>query len=159
MSLLANDTFLDINNLLGGLYSTNTTPVRRAYRQRPNRATLRNTSDRLDPRVDILKNDEGYQLIAELPGISKEQLSVTVEESTLTIETKSVEQQTDSKPDEEKGQYLRRERLNGNFRRSFDLGQDIELSDIKASFKDGLLTLDIPKQKEQTPTSRNIDIH
>lgn len=148
MTLLARDKFFD--SLWDGFYS----PYTRTYRQRPNVATAKTNDGALSPKVDIVKRGDNYQLIAELPGVSKNQVSVTLDDTTLTIESKPTQQQESTDTTE----LIRRERHHGIYRRSFDLGQDIELSDIKASFKDGLLVLDIPKQKEQEPASRRIDI-
>jgi HSP20 family protein len=148
MTLLANDNFFELDNFFSGLRA----PYRRAYARRPFKATAQETQTEISPKIDIIKKDDAYQLVAELPGITKDQLNVTVEESILTIEATQAEKN-------ENTQYLRQERHPGKFRRSFDLGQDTELSDITANFRDGLLILDIPKQKEEVPTTRRIDIH
>lgn len=109
----------------------------------------------LSPRVDIQEHKDSYELIAELPGIEKGNISVTVEDSTLTI-TASAERLDDENNDRK---VLRRERRLGKYQRRFDFGDGIEEAAINANFKDGLLTLSIPKLKEAEAEKRQIDIH
>jgi HSP20 family protein len=124
----------------------------------PSRAREATNDASFSPRVDIYDNGDSYQLIAELPGISKDNIAITVDDSTLTIEAHhpSTDEQSDKQP---AIKALRRERQLGKYTRSFNLGQDIEQSDIKASFNDGLLTLTIAKLKEDIVQARNIEIH
>lgn len=154
MTLLSNNTLFDLNTLLSGAYSPHPLSTRRGQRKAPLSSVANETKPTYSPAVDIIKQKDHYLLVAEIPGISKEQISVSVDNSTLTIETKPDNTQTKK----EDIHYLRRERTLGTFHRSFELSQGIEQSDITATFKDGLLSLKIPIQKEEK-TARRIDIH
>ncbi len=107
------------------------------------------------PRVDISDIGESYELVAELPGIDKSNIFVTIEESDLIIETKSAAKEAeDNKP-----LNIRQERYSGNYKRSFNLGENVDHSSIKAQFKDGLLILTIAKKKEVVQKPTTIEIH
>src|SRR6478735_10329081 len=95
------------------------------------------------PRVDIKDKNDHFEITAELPGIDKNNLSVKLEDGVLTIEASHDEEKTEEK----EGRVIRKERRTGTFVRSFTLGSDVKEEDIKASFKDGLLTLSAPKAK------------
>jgi HSP20 family protein len=97
------------------------------------------------PAVDVREEDEQYVVEAELPGMTEEDVQVDVDEDTLTIASKRQEQS-----EEKKEGYLRRERRTTAFRRSFALPPDVEESKIDAAFKNGLLTVTLPKGKEST---------
>ena len=106
------------------------------------------------PRVDIKEAGDHYEITAELPGVDKKDIHVHVNDGVLTLEAQTV------KEDEEKvkGKVIRQERRYGKFMRSFNLGTDVQESDIKASFKDGVLTLQAPKIAEKAPERRRIEV-
>ena len=112
------------------------------------------TSTFFAPRVDIKEAGDHYEISAELPGVAKENIHVHVTDGVLTLEAESTQEDKEEKD----GKVIRQERRYGKFMRSFNLGTDIEESDIKASFKDGVLTLAAPKAKEKVPERRRIDI-
>ena len=112
------------------------------------------------PRVDIYEQEDSYQLIAELAGFSKENINITVDDSVLTIEANNEVVASDEVETEQpKAKVLRKERISGKFARSFNLGQDINAAGIQAEFKDGLLTLTVPKVEESVKKPLQIDIH
>ena len=92
------------------------------------------------PRVDVQEKADAYHLEAELPGLTENDFTVNVEHNLLTIA--SEQERTDER--EAEG-YVIRERRSGAFRRSFSLPQDVDADHIGATFKDGLLTLTVPK--------------
>lgn len=149
MNRIARDTFFDLDQFFNGFGPT-------AVRKPANGDITANTNKEraYTPRVDIAENDQHYQLVAELPGISKDNISITVDESLLRIEASNEPGQ-----DEQAGKVLRSERRFGKFIRSFNLGKDIDLEEINASFKDGLLILTVPKAKEVQPAVQKIEIH
>lgn len=106
-----------------------------------------NTSCRIP--VDIYEKDGDVNLDFELPGISKENIAINLENNTLTIQG---EFEKDEEIDENK--YYRKERYVGNFSRSFTIPTAIEQKDIKAKFEDGILNIAFPKQKEATPKKK-----
>lgn len=93
-------------------------------------------------RVDVREASDRYVIEAELPGINREDLSVEVSNNLLTISVEAKKETEDNKSG-----YIRRERRFGSMKRSFSL-EGIREADITAQFKDGLLTLDLPKETE-----------
>lgn len=104
------------------------------------------------PPVDIYEKDDSVFFEAEVPGFSKENLSVDVKGKIITI---SGEREEDEKI-EEKNSY-RRERRYGKFERSFQLGFEADNSAVKAEYKNGILKVEIPKPEEKKV--KQIQIH
>lgn len=99
-------------------------------------------------KTDIKELDNGYQLVMDLPGFTKDEIKASLENGYLTI---SAQKGLDKdEKDKESGRYIRRERYAGACSRSFYVGEDIEQADVKAEFKHGILTLFVPK-KEAKP--------
>jgi len=107
------------------------------------------------PRVDIEEVDDYYEITAELPGVDKKDIHVHVKDGILTLEAETVQEEKEKK----QGKVIRQERRYGKFMRSFNLGTDVQESDIKASFKDGVLTLEAPKIVEKVQERRRISVH
>jgi HSP20 family protein len=96
--------------------------------------------------IDVSETDEGYRVQATLPGFQPEHVDVTVTDGVLSIEAKRSEEKT-----EEKGRYLRREVFSGNYRRRLTLPGDVKPEDIKASFENGVLTVQVPRVPKPEP--------
>ena len=92
------------------------------------------------PRVDVIDRENEIFIRAELPGVSKENLEVSLHEGILTLSAS-----TQKEEQEEKGQYYRRELSRGEFQRTIRLPGPVESEKAKASFKDGILELTLPK--------------
>ncbi len=105
-------------------------------------------------RVDVKDTGEAYELTAELPGMKKEDVSLSYENSYLTIEAKK-EEPKDEK--DEGGNYIRRERSTGSMSRSFYI-DGIDETKASAEFKDGVLKVDLPKRAKEAEVSRRIAI-
>ena len=103
-------------------------------------------------RTDVMDNGDAYVLEAELPGFTKENISIDIENDCLTI---TAERKNEEK--EEKKNYVKRERVYGRFSRSFDVS-GINVDGITASFQDGVLKLDMPKKVETVPPVRKLEI-
>jgi HSP20 family molecular chaperone IbpA len=103
------------------------------------------------PAVDIVENDVGITLLADMPGVSRERLAVKVDGDNLTIEGSAEV----SVP--EKLELLHSEIRNPHFRRSFTLSRELDPSRIEASLKDGVLRMHIPKSEEARP--RRIEVN
>jgi len=106
------------------------------------------------PRVDIKEADDHYEITAELPGVAKEDIHLHVRDGTLTLEAETTKEDKEEKD----GKVIRQERRYGKYMRSFNLGADIKEEDIKAAFKDGVLTLSAPKLVEKEPERRRIEV-
>ena len=118
-------------------------------------------------KVDVKDQGTAYELTADLPGVSKENISLNYKNSYLTIKTtvaKEVNSDTkddkaakDTKDEKPADKYLRRERYSGAMQRSFYI-DNVDKDNIKASYKDGVLTVVLPKlTKQQSATQISID--
>lgn len=100
--------------------------------------------------TDIKESDSEYEMTVDLPGFKKEDVSVSLENGYLTIAAeKGIENDESENKDSKKGSYIRRERYSGSCRRSFYVGESLEVEDIKAGFNHGILKLMIPKKAEK----------
>ncbi len=106
------------------------------------------------PKVDIVDQEKQYKIKAELAGVDKDKLSITLEDGVLSIRA-SMEQETS---DEEGGKVIRRERHAGSYMRSFNVGHNISEEDISAKFENGLLELTIPKREEVAQKRKQIEV-
>ena len=106
-------------------------------------------------RTDITEKDGVYTLTAELPGFKKEDIKIDIHGDRLTI---SAERKNENDEKDDKGNYVYRERSYGAYSRSFDL-TGIRAEDITASYTDGVLKLELPKQEETKPEPRRLEIH
>ena len=105
-------------------------------------------------KTDIKESDEGYKLMIDLPGFTKDEVQVTLKDGYLTI---SAEKGLD-KDEQEKdtGRYIRRERYSGACSRSFYVGEAVTEEDIKANFQHGILTLNVPKKDAKAVNAKKI---
>ncbi|MBR6309320.1 MAG: Hsp20/alpha crystallin family protein [Lachnospiraceae bacterium] len=111
--------------------------------------------------TDIKETDHGYEMLIDLPGFAKEDVKVELNDGYLIVSAEKGfdKNESDSKEDAKKGKYIRKERYSGSCKRSFYVGDAITQEDIKASFKHGILTLDIPKKdKKALDTAKYIAI-
>ena len=92
-------------------------------------------------KTDIKETDNSYILDIDLPGYKKEDIKVDITDGYLTINAKA----SNEVDEEEKGKFVRRERFVGECSRSFYVGEDVKEDEIKASFKNGILNLEVPK--------------
>ena len=107
-------------------------------------------------RTDIKENKHDYSIIMDLPGYEKEDIKVDIDNGYLNVSASM----NKSNDEEEKGKFVRRERYFGECSRSFYVGDEVSDKDIKASFKNGILTLTVPKVEEtkEIPEKKYIDI-
>ncbi len=96
-------------------------------------------------KTDIVEKDGKYELTMDLPGYDKSDIQIEVEDGYLTVTAKREE----SENEEKEGKYIHKERYYGECSRSFYVGEDVNEDEIKASFKNGTLCLEFPKQEEQ----------
>lgn len=105
------------------------------------------------PAVDIFEGQNELVVKADLPDIKPEELDIRVENNILTIRG---ERKFEKKVDEKN--YLRVERSYGSFARSFSLANTVNAEAIKADYKDGVLTLTIPKREEAKPKQIKVNV-
>ena len=106
------------------------------------------------PAVDVAETDTAYQVKAELPGIRKEDLDVTVDDGVLTIKA----EHNDNQEQVENGQLIRQERSHGKFVRSLRLGANVDEETITAEYRDGVLHITLPKAKEVQPRKVEVSV-
>jgi HSP20 family protein len=105
------------------------------------------------PQVDILETDDGIVIQADLPGVNKEDVSVEVKENILSL--KGIRNEEFTVPDD---RYYRRERCCGTFERSFAMRSVIAPDTIRASFKNGVLKIELPRFEQERPKKINVNI-
>ena len=105
------------------------------------------------PRVDIEETASGYVIRADLPGMDKKDVSITVENGSLRIEGEKKDGTT-----REKGRYYHFERSFGKFSRSFALPEDTDAEKITAAMKNGVLELTLPKTERAKPKSIEVTV-
>ena len=105
------------------------------------------------PAVDIYEAENEIVLKAELPGITKKDVSVEVKDNVLTL---NGERFPEAEINEEK--YYRKEICFGTFERSFTLQERIQPEQIKATFNNGVLTVKIPRPQVETPKQITVDV-
>jgi len=101
------------------------------------------------PAVDILNEEDNIILNVELPGVAKENISVNIDERILTIKG-----ERNAKSDEKTDNYYRRERVYGEFKRSFSLSDDIMTDEVSADFKDGILKVILKRDNTKKETKQ-----
>ena len=105
------------------------------------------------PAIDITEDNDAFVVVADLPGLTKKDISINIKENMLTV---SGERKIEKK-DENKN-YCRTERRDGIFKRSFQLTDQVISDKITASFKDGVLTVTVPKAEEVKPKEIEIKV-
>jgi HSP20 family protein len=106
------------------------------------------------PSADISETEKEYLIRAELPAVKKEDVKVTVDSGTITIEGERKQQK-----EEKNEKFHRVESLYGNFTRSFSLPEDINVEGIRCDNKDGVLTVHIPKTlAAEKPKAKQIKV-
>jgi len=106
------------------------------------------------PKVDIFEESGKYRIVADLPGVARENIKLTLDEGLLTLEAR-LERENKR---EEKGKVIRRERFSGCYLRRFDLGDNIAEEDVQAEFNNGVLTLEVPLLEPHNHSARHIEI-
>lgn len=105
------------------------------------------------PRVDIHETDKQYTIEAELAGMNDKDVELAVKDDVLTLKGEKKEEKKEEKKD-----YLRTERSYGSFERSFALPDGVDRDKIDASFKNGVLTITLPKTEKAQKEAKNIPI-
>ena len=105
------------------------------------------------PKVNVYEYDDKVGVVAEIPGLDKKDLSVEVEDGVLTISGDK-----HGLFDDKGAKVIRRELKHSSFKRSFELGELLDGENIKASFKDGLLSIEIPKTEPELPKKTSVKI-
>ena len=105
------------------------------------------------PKVNVYEYDDKVGIIAEIPGLNKKQLEVSVEDGVLTISGDK-----HSAFENEGAKVLRRELKQSSFKRQFELGDLLDGENISANFKDGILSVEVPKLEQEQPKRHTVKI-
>jgi HSP20 family protein len=104
-------------------------------------------------RMDVSENDKEYQVLADLPGVKKEDISITISGNQV-----SVSAEVKHEKDVEKGEtMLRGERYFGKIQRAFALGQEVDQATAQAKYNDGVLELTLPKKT--VAAAKRLQVH
>ena len=107
-------------------------------------------------KMDVHEAEDHYEVDIDLPGFKKEEITLELENGYLSVQAAKGLDQDDQ---DRKGRLIRQERYAGAMQRSFYVGEQIREEDIKASFKHGVLNLQIPKQDQpKIPEKKTIQI-
>ncbi len=101
------------------------------------------------PRVDVRETNEAYVMDMDLPGITEKDVEINLKDRVLSIS--SVKEAEKEEKKDEGTQYLIRERRSAYFSRRFTLPEDIDAEKVEANFKNGVLTVTIPRKPESQP--------
>lgn len=123
-------------NLFDDFFDSVSRPIK-AFRQAPIPQVMR---------TDVKESSKGFTLDIDLPGYKKEDISAELKDGYLTVSAKTSEEHEDK---DEDGTYIRKERTFGSCSRSFFVGEEIEETEIKAKFEDGILKVFVPKKEPQ----------
>ena len=116
-----------------------------------NRAHVRRPAELM--KTDIRENENGYELSIELPGFSKDDISVELSGGYLTVNAKK---ESGNDETNDRGELIRRERFLGSMKRSYYVGSNVKEDDIRAKFDQCILTLSVPKPGTQLPEKKTI---
>ena len=105
------------------------------------------------PKVNVYEYDDKVGIVAEIPGLNKKQLNVSVEEGVLTISGDK-----HSAFENDGAKVLRRELKQSSFKRQFELGELLDGENISADFKDGILSVSVPKLEPKQPKIHTVKI-
>lgn len=103
------------------------------------------------PQTDLVEKEDAFHLRLDVPGMSKEDISINLQNGALTVRGERTNEQTEDEED-----YVRVERAFGTFHRTFRLPDVVDEENIEAAYEDGVLTINVPKTKEST--RRQIEI-
>ena len=105
------------------------------------------------PKVNVYEYEDKVGIVAEIPGLNKKQLNVDVEDGVLTISGDK-----HSTFEDDGAKVIRRELKQSSFKRSFELGEQLDGDNIAANFKDGVLSVSIPKVVPEKPKKTYVKI-
>ncbi|MEM7193660.1 MAG: Hsp20/alpha crystallin family protein [Pseudomonadota bacterium] len=135
------DLFGDFDRLVNGFFS----PAR----------TDSNSVSARTPAIDVVETETGFEVHAEIPGVSKESLEVSVKENVLKIAAG-----TDSVKEAKEGEkVIRTERRSGRFVRALRLGDAIDVENISADYVDGVLKVVLPKAEKAEVKTIAVNVH
>lgn len=112
-----------------------------------------NFSDNFSPRIDVSEDEKNINVVAEIPGVKKENIKITLQDNILTIEgEKKKESETKEK------NFYRTERTFGSFKRCFTLPSEVDSEKVEAKFEDGMLNVRMKKLEHKPVKEKLIEL-
>lgn len=112
-----------------------------------------NFSETFSPKIDISEEKDKINVVAEIPGVKKQDIKITLQDNILTIEGEK-KQESEKK---EKN-YYRSERMFGSFKRSFTLPAEVDSEKVEAKFEDGMLNISLKKLEPKVKNEKVIEL-
>ena len=104
-------------------------------------------------KTDVREKDDNYEVVIDIPGFKKEEITVELDEGYLTI---NAAKGLDKDENDKKGKLIRQERYAGSMTRSFYVGENVQKEDIEATYRPGVLQLTIPKNAMEKIPEKNL---
>ena len=111
------------------------------------------------PAIEVKQNDENYKVKVQLPGIKKDNIHIELDNDFMTITAETHEEKEEKKEKTQNERYHTSEFRYGKYVRTISFDQPVKIDDAKAKYKDGILTITVPKQQIETNTKKVIKIN
>lgn len=108
----------------------------------------------LNPAVDVLETPDAFHVYADVPGVDKKDITITLTGTVLSIQGDKKEES-----DEKSRTFFRKETWNGNFRRTLDLPESADPDKVSADLKDGVLSITVQKREEVKPRLISVNVN
>lgn len=112
----------------------------------------------LRPAVEVLQCKDNYKVKVQLPGVKKDNIEVELDNDFMTISAQTHEEKEEEHENENNLRYHTSEFRYGKYQRTISFDQPIKSEEAKAEYKDGILTITIPKQKTETKQPKKLEI-
>lgn len=110
------------------------------------------------PAIEVKQNDTNYKVKVQLPGIKKDNINIELDNDFMTISAEIHEEKEEQKEEEKNIKYHTSEFRYGKYMRTISFDQPVKADEAKAKYKDGILTVTVPKQEIETNTKKIIEI-
>lgn len=110
------------------------------------------------PAIEVKQNDKNYKVKVQLPGIKKDNINIELDNDFMTISAEIHEEKEEQKEEEKNTRYHTSEFRYGKYMRTISFDQPVKADEAKAKYKDGILTVTVPKQEIETHTKKIIEI-
>jgi len=121
---------------------------------RPGWASEEPAREGLVPRIDVKEREHEFTVLAEMPGVKRDGIEITVEDGVLTFSGEIADLVA-----AEGEQVLRRERIRGRYVRSLRLGKEIDEKGVRANYRDGILEITLPKSEQAKPRKISVEVN
>lgn len=113
----------------------------------------------LRPAIEVIQNKDNYKVKVQLPGVKKDNIEVEMDNDFMTITAETREEKEEKQEEEHNARYHTSEFRYGKYQRTISFDQAIKADEATADYKDGVLTVTIPKQKIETKEPRKLTIN